>query len=304
MNSKLIFLGAAVVLLALALGYTFSAALAQVNFALVFWFLLFAALLLVALVLQTVFVDDQKAAAVLIAIETAALTGFFLFPFSYAPAFIGLAAFVLFFYAYKLGRNQLKNNLRISFIEIRGHALPLLSLTLASFLIGNYVVSLSGQQPITVSREAVAIMIRPLAPLLTPLVPGFNERLSIGEFLENFSIKVYGPQIDSRFTAEQLVGSINQLASVTLTFRENIIDAAYEIINSLLAGATPNQQRSLVFIWATFVFFLVGGGLYFINFVVALLAWLVYKLLLLVGFGYIIREKTEKEVIKLETYNL
>lgn len=295
MNIKIFFIGAVATIFSLILSFAFN------NQLLVLW-LVAGVILLVIMALQSIFVNNNRNAIILIAIESIALSSFFI---TYSASkwisfLIGVVAFALFFWGYKLGNHRLENNLKISFSELRRHALPIMSTALAVFLISNFSADLiNSQKPLTISREVIEVSARPLIPIINKFIPNVGLESSAGSFLTTFSEEVYGPEVDSQLAASQLMDIIRESTGAVIFFRENIIDASHKAINSLLETADKERRQSIILTISTFIFFLVLGGLYFVNLLVVFLAWIIFKALLALNFVNIEIENAQREKVVL-----
>jgi len=266
------------ILVALAISYSFIAGFH-------IWWLSLGFTFLILLSLQAIFIANWQTAAVFIAVEVIALSSFILMAAEGGSValivLIALALFILFFYAYYLARHRIKNNLKISLSELRRHALPTMSVALAAFLIANYAVTLiQTDKPLEVSREVIAIAARPLAPVLEKIG---TLGLGIGDLESDDSLKF----------------NVTSVTKGAMQYREALIEISHQTINSMLSADTPQQRRSLILTAAVFIFFLATGGLYFVNYVIALLTWLIFKLLLFTGFAKITSETVYREQLVL-----
>ena len=160
-----------------------------------------------------------------------------------------------------------------------------MSMTLVAFLIANYAVTLiQSDKPLEISREIIAIAARPLGPIIESVIANPGARQS---FI-----------ISSDSEESPLVIASEAKQSLDL-YRETLIDTAHQTINAMLTSENPAQRRSLILTAAVFIFFIASGGLYFVNYLVAFLAWAIFKLLLLVGFAKITTETIYKEKLLL-----
>lgn len=298
MQAKIIGLEAAGALLALAIGYLFSAFLSNFVYGYLLASLILAIFWLVYFVLRTIFIDNRQYSFWLFIDAFLMVMPALFIQFSFWLLILALLTAILWLAAYTTGRKRLDNSLKLNLTELRRHMLPTAAMAAVLFFIGVYIIAL-GQGRMVISKKAVELIILPFQPAINYFLTDF----SINDRISDFWLKVVGktsvPLVNSRQAAREMNRSFNQLLDVKVKMEDSFIDAVYNIITEKFQQISERGRFSVLATVALILLFVASGVTYFINFVVIILAWAFYHLLLITGFGYIQQEKTNKEVVKL-----
>lgn len=308
-QQKIIIFGAVTVLAAAIFGYGASVfGSASANF---YWFLMavLAGFIFLALFfIQVLVIKEKKLAITLIGLEVAAMT----WPFLIRPSvwLIPIVIGTLFFFAYAHfnGRLAIKNMVKVDFFRLRHSIMILATLGIIFFAITTYISTFE-RDDFRISEEAIELTARPLAPAIAKIIPNFSIDQSLQDILESTAMELHGEELENLSSKEQdsiVQGTVNQLkelvakmSGVKIRLDEDFVTASSKIINGLMKNVPEKYQGTfLTFLGAT-AFLLVSGGTFIINLVASILAWLLYRLLLLTGFVYIRSNKITQEVVSI-----
>lgn len=295
---KTLLIGVVAIIAAFAVGLFFTLFLADFNYFYLLAAIIFGLFWLAVFTVKNILIKDSGIAFIFIFLEILAL---FLPSFlKFNPAWltlVGLLGFISLSGAYLIGRQQINKHLKISFAELRQHMLPLASAALVVMLVAVYFVSLE-DRPLSVSQQTISLISQPLTPLVNQIFPGFSPEKPLGDFFESLSLQIYGEQINPQLFASQLKDSINQTVGVALALNESVVESISKIVNKLLEQSSGGLRVATITSLIALLLILVSGATFFINIIAALLAWIIYKLILAAGFAYTSFKEVKQEVVE------
>lgn len=308
-QQKIIIFGAVTVLAAAIFGYgasVFGSATANYTW---FFTAVIAGLIFLALFfIQTLIIKEKKLAIILIGLEVAAM----IWPFLIRPSvwLIPIVLITLFFfiYAHLNGRLAMKNMVKIDFFSLRYSIMIMATLGVIFFAVTTYISTFE-RDDFQVSEGAIELTTRPLAPAIAKIIPNFSIDQSLQDILESTAAELHGEELEDLSGEEQdsiIQGTVNQLkeliakmSGVKVRLDEDFVTASKNIVDGLMKNIPEKYQGTFLTFLGAAVFLLVSGGTLVINLVASLLAWLLYKLLLLTGFVYIRSNKITQEIISI-----
>lgn len=308
-QQKITIFGAIAVLVAAIFGYSASVfGITTTNF---YWFLVavIAGFIFLALFfIQTLIIEEKKMALIFIGLEVAAMT----WPFLIRPSIwllpIVAITFLLLAYSHFNGRSALKGMVKINFFRLRHSIMMLATLAMIFFAVTTYLSTFE-RDDFQISEEAIDLTTRPLEPAIAKFIPNFSIDQSLQDILESTASELHGEELEELSTEDQeslIQGTVNQLkeivakiAGVKVRLDEDFVTASKKIVDGLINNVPEKYQGTLFTFLGASAFLLVSGGTFVINIVASILAWLLYKLLLLTGFVYIRSNKITQEVVSI-----
>lgn len=263
---------------------------------------------LVLFLFQVIFLNDWRAALLVILLEVALIS---LPLLSYWPSRVAVIAgvsFLLFLWAFFRGQAALKNMVRVEFSAFRHSVLTPALLSVLIFLIGTYV-SLSDLRKVSLPEGTVSFFVYPFEPIIAGFLPNFSLDDSFGNVLRSVSFRAYAYQLEQLDppARAQLVESsilkfresIQQAVNIRLGLDENIVTVTNKVITVALAKIPPAYKRLTLLLLGLVLLFVISGGAHLVSLFIGFLAWLVFRLLVMGGFIQTASRKIEQEVVKL-----
>jgi hypothetical protein len=213
------------------------------------------------------------------------------------------------FYAFLLvgftrGRWDLMNYLKIRFFKIGTRALPLFVTGLALFL-AIYFVSAFDESNFAISEKIFGLVVGSASPVLEKAIPGFDPNMSVSEFLRLVArqqvpegVVTSEELIDQ--TASTLRQTIQDKTGASIGSGESVQNSLYRNLVNKLSNATAPIRAGALAIVGIGLFFGIKAVAFFVNWIILLIAFMLYRILLVVNFFYIGVEDRKKEVIVLK----
>ncbi|MCL4406414.1 MAG: hypothetical protein M1586_00345 [Patescibacteria group bacterium] len=280
---------------------------------------LWSAGLLVFLGLQSLFVKDLGRIALFLFLETAAMSGAVFYWNAAVPIKIfgiGVGVFYLLaFLASRGGRAESESSLKVNFFRI---ARSVISGSLAGLLVLEGILLSFAINP--TSKEWISQksfednFSRPLAALVKPFIPGLDVKMDLGDFLNVFAeqnaakIAIGGVNFNDLPAASQkqylqtvtaeLKKTAEGLAGVKLDSNASVSDNLYNAIKGKLSRFIQ-AMPSWFFTGGVvaFLFVTVESFAWFFNWVISVVAWLIYEMLVFFGFARIGLENRSRETV-------
>ena len=276
-----------------------------------FYFVLAAAIFfLTVFFLQSLFIKQFKILTLILAAECSGLVvGFY--DSVLMPAIWGSVAFA--FLAMLLAnynaRKEINNALKISFSKIGKIILPKAIASLALFSSVVYIVTIGGDS--LISRTGFEKMMMPSFSLIQKFYPEFDFSLTLNEFFaflasESASkipqfeilpksvkaqmINQSAKEFQGRF--EEFIGPINSKLKIT--------DAIYEALMEKFRRASEKTQSLVLLGIAFFIFIFLESLARPFRLIVTFLTYIIYEILLALGFAKVEFEGTSREIIILK----
>ncbi|MBI4119282.1 MAG: hypothetical protein HY456_00355, partial [Parcubacteria group bacterium] len=188
---KIIFLSLVSILLAALSGYLLLAAFQNGEARSYFWAIITLCLFLAAFVLHTLLIKYFQTQVLIIILESAALTAFFLQPFIKFLSIVTLTLWsvgmlFLIWGAYA-GYQYLQSNLKIKFFQLATRTLRGASTGLAIILVILYI-AFYGTQGIPLSQGTVQLFLRTMQPFAQRYVASFSLDLTINDLFREIII--------------------------------------------------------------------------------------------------------------------
>jgi len=232
--------------------------------------------------------------------------------------------FIFLFVAMRRGRNVVENSIKLKFFDIAKSFVPKVAtgfLLLACVLLylnyfewGNFTPAMG--------HEIVTSVLLSAEPVVKVIVPSVSLSVTVKQLLEsiatdqlrNTKLQVPGvsggPETDFRslpkLDQQNLIGqATNQLLGVfesrfgVVNPDEKLTDFAYDLVNKYVAASLGGSPWILPLVVLVLFFTAMKGILALLYWFFTLLAYLVFKLLVLLGFAYFNLETRSREFILL-----
>jgi len=313
---KVIGIGAAGVLAAFALGYFLNLFL-QVNgkSGIPEWvsLLLAAVVFLIIFLLQTLFIKSARLLNDILILESLALVAPFILGFSLYVLLAYASALFFFWAGTKRGQREIDNQVKIKFFRIERHTLPHVLTGLSLFMSLVYVNAI-GLDKLGVTKKQIQAMLQPAEPLIQRLVAkDFNMNLSVYQFTDLIITQQLAEQlgiqpnlIPATLKNEAISQSLNNLrqsaAGYGIAFKnsDTLSDVVYNY-SIKQVERIPSAFRFAIPAGVVLIAFLtVKGVAVLLHWLAALPAYLIYEILLAVGFARLSLESRSREIIILK----
>ncbi|MBI1961065.1 MAG: hypothetical protein HYS43_02210 [Candidatus Liptonbacteria bacterium] len=253
----------------------------------------------IAFLLQTLFIGRKTTLAGFVLADTIALVGAFYAQFSIVYIIGTLAAFLILIWASIAGRRETQERLRIRFMTIAGRVFGWIVTAFAIIVTMLYISSVQFNEA-PLSHQNFSRILLSANPILERIIPG----LSLAQSLQQAAFAL----ADSRTAS--LPPEVRQLArtQTATTLREQAtrvlgvpVNQNETVINILYKGfiANTTQPTNIVFfqIAGILIFLSLKGFGFIVGIVLQPVAFLVYQVLLALGFAHIALEGRNKELI-------
>ncbi|MFH1346915.1 MAG: hypothetical protein ABIH10_01550 [Spirochaetota bacterium] len=227
-------------------------------------------------------------------------------------AILGFLLFVSGIYA---GRNEIENTLEIKFWKISKKVLPKAIAGIAIFagVVCASFINMDDKE-FFISREAFNAVVSPITDngFLEKIMPGFDFSGSAEEMIRSIATREIenNPQLkllpDS--IKEELLGKAVQevknqttgVAGTQLNFQSKLSNTIYDFLAVKFYLLPENILNSTPILVAVFIFLVIVGFIWPIRLIAAFISFLLYEILLALGFGVIIFEGRSKENVVLK----
>ncbi|MBI5079639.1 hypothetical protein HZB06_03190 [Candidatus Wolfebacteria bacterium] len=249
------------------------------------------------------------------------LAGFYAI-FVSSPMFFliaGAAIFAVLTLANYAGWQELHNMIEIRFWRIAKLVLPKAVLGVAIFISVIYYAALEptivGGKEFFISQNNFEKLINPLAPLIEKFFPQMNFSSSVGDLIADLAKS----QIESGFNSglagkidknaksglvNQISNDLKQRFSTYLgpSFNFNLKTGAalYGFLAEKYLGMEPKSKKAVAAIVAVTIFFIIVSLILPIRLLAASIAFIIYEILIAVGFAEVVLEGKSREIIILK----
>ena len=219
--------------------------------------------------------------------------------FSLFTLIAAAALFLALFFAFLKGRAEINDSLKIRFVRISRRILRS-ALTGIAFLAAFYLLGFLNFPKLTISDRAFEFFLKGAEPIIAQIIAGFSLEAPFDKTLENF-IRSRSPQGTQEALIRGAVNDVRQnIIKATDTFISPIDKTTQVLYNISISKllTLPRAFKILVFIAiGLLVFFLVKSAVFFLGWLIIVIALLAYEVLFAFNFGYLASENRTKEVI-------
>lgn len=266
--------------------------------------------LLVCMMLQSLLIANRALLALATGLQGIALiiALFWNMPPSAITVMLLLLGLALLIYAAWGGGAYQDRVLSISVRELGMALLPMAITAIALVTTIRYVVPITGND-FAISEKGIVGLLKPGEAIVGAFAPNFSFNMTLGDFVRAntgllFAGQLAGvPESQKReliAQAEvQFAQTIRQALNIAVGPKTALIDIVQQGINDQLQKI-PKEWRGWVWIgFGVLVFLTIKGLASLLGAPVVWITWLVYQLLLLMGFARISYEEKQKEIVGL-----
>ena len=277
---------------------------------------LFAVIFLIFFTLQTLFIKSLKISSLVIFLSCVGLAAVF-YDIANSAILIGVALVFLALFSGNInGVRELKNSLKISFWKINKTVLPKAVAAIFLFISIVYIYGSSGtSEEFFISQQNFEkIILSPSIIVAQKFYPEIDPSLTINELAVNLAKKQIEespklnilPSTVKKIMINQAAGELESQIGEFLSIPESagkkstISETIYETLKNKF-NAFPKNLKSLILIGIVLTIFLTLGVLALpIRIIISFLAFIVYEILLALGFANVELEGRSKEIIILK----
>ena len=298
---------------ALALSYAARQYFYEITSLTQLWFFAAAAaVFLVAVFLQCVFIKDFSWLGMVIFVEVSALASFFVFEvlrFVFAGC---IAAFAFMLWTSWNTRRYLSNSIKISIMATGAIFYPKAVTALCIFLAAAYVSSFEFGGAL-LSRDLFVKILLPADPIVTYYYPGVSisdtfsdaaRKIAEKNLAEDTRFDILGQEEKERVIADAVQNFKNNImaryGSFELDENKKVVDIAYTVFTNYIRGVPQEKKFSVAALFGLAVFLILrsfGTPFYWI---VNLIAVVWYETLVALGFAFVSSETRSKEIVLLK----
>lgn len=268
------------------------------------------------LVIQTLVVKSALRAFEWIAAETAALAAavYFLrggFPMNVLLAASAAACLILFL-AHRNGRAESNGSLRVSVMRTARAVLPLATTALALFVSAVYGFETKPKD--LFSQEAFARALAPMAPIVKFAVPNFSLDARVDDVIASLAERAASRGIEDfgaldeatkRAIVDKAIVEIRREAQnffkTTLDLRAPVGEYLHDVFASSVGKSLEKAPPLYISLGvAAAIFLTIKGFSFLIIWVVTPVAWLIYELMIALGFAVVSLETRDREIVLLK----
>lgn len=279
------------------------------NFLLISVF--FASIFLIIFFLQSFFIKNFLNATAIVFFECLGLLAGF-YDRIFNPMIIGSVVFVLFilFLANRNGRMESQNMIKISLKRIGKAVLP--KAIAAIFLFSSIIYVNSNGKEFLISQSNFEKILLPTTIIIKKVYPTIDLSLSIKDLAVNLANEEVGkipnfeilPKSERakiiNQSAKKMEDTISSFFGEKINSTLNIYQASYELAMKKF-NEFSEETKSMILIGVAFIIFLTLEGLAWpFRLIITFLAYIIYEILLAVGFITVSLEGISKETIVLK----
>lgn len=309
--SKIIFLAILGGIFLAIFGYFLKLVFLRGEFNFFLLMILSATVFLIIFLLQSVFIKSLRRINLIIFLECLALFGSFYDKFlTPAISYGAIAVFLILIWANRNGVREMENMLKINFWRVSKIVLPKSIMGLAIF--SSFVFVGLNKGEFFISSANFEKLILPAAPIIEPFFPDFDFSLSLDQLIANLVNQEISamPQAQDlpksaknqliNQSSKEMKNKILNLLGVPVDTKMKITDAAYEAIKKRFSDLPENFKGFILIGAAFFLFLTIESFAWPIRLIISAIAFIIYEILLALGFASIILEGRSREIILLK----
>ncbi len=226
-----------------------------------------------------------------------------------------LCWFLTFFFlwlANSIGKKELAGLLKISFFKVEQRVTSYALVAVSVFIAMAYLMSLGSGRSF-ISKDAYRTVLGTTEPVLQRFFqPDFSFSMTIEKLVEDRAVasvagtsleqEIKSPAVRQQLVNQTLAVFQSRAESVGFTFKpkDTILDATYAFLNQKFKDLSAQNQFLFSAAVVLLIFFTVRSTALIFRFVIALPAYLLFELLLAIGFAEMALESRAREIILLK----
>ncbi len=277
-----------------------------------FWFSLGSlSIYLIIFLFQSLFIKSIKKTNLIIFLESAVLLAGFYDRFNWQ---ISAGAFIVFLFLLWGNFNgvcQLRDSVKVKFWRVSKAAMP--KAIAAAALFGSVVYMNVNGGDFFLSRPAFEEILKPSASIIQKFIPDFSFSLSIGELAKNLAEKQIEEMPQARFlpksaktqlaaqSAKELESRFSNIfGGAPIDSKLKISEAVYDALKDKFLNLPENIKYFFLLAAGLIIFFTVESFALPFRLIISFIGFIIYKILLAVGFATIVLEGKNREIIILK----
>ena len=197
------------------------------------------------------------------------------------------------------GRADINNSLKIRFWRTSRRTVPA-AMTGLAILITLYLLQSFNLTQFSIPRSAFDFFLKSSEPLLAFFIPNFSLDAKVDDVLKSFVESRLPPVTPAPVVNEAVLGlkkSIREATGINISGEERVGDALYDISIARLLSL-PSAVKTLALVALGLLIFLFLKGLALVlNWIIIMLAFLIFQMLLAFNFMHVGIESRNKEII-------
>lgn len=298
-----------------AVGFVMSRAMiavaAQANLYDALWLLGASVFFLTLLSLQAVAIASRKILAFALVAESLVVVVSFMGEASFVGVVISVMAAIVFIASGLRGQKDAQASVKIYFGKIIRVVAPLAVTAIA--LLFSYAYTMNVVSPdLNISEKGFNALLSPLGSALRKFIPEFELTMTFNKLMEAVILSDL-PQLPAELRAApreaklqllnesrgEVLRFVSEKLGVTARGADQVSEVLYRAANNKLSVIPEKWRQILPVGFGVLVFLTVRGLAFIINYLTMLLGWLLYRLLLAVGFFHVVSEQASKESVVL-----
>ncbi|HEY4499896.1 MAG TPA: hypothetical protein VJH70_02080 [Candidatus Paceibacterota bacterium] len=248
-------------------------------------------LFLIVVVLQAFFVKSGAlSAAIVLGESLAGILPFLTRPILYVVS-AALGLFIFVWLGNSQGRRQRSNQIKIHFFQVERVVSAKTLTALAIFISIFYVSGINLDDP-ALLRGYIRSFMNPMTPIVQKIIdPSFSFEMTMKEFAGLIS--------DEGIPPEQTLNALRAAYKIDFTNNEIVADVIYDYAADRIIKIPENVRAYTPLAAVVIVFLVIKSFAIFIQWALAPIIYLVYELLMALGFARVSLESRSREIIVL-----
>ncbi|MBI5079124.1 hypothetical protein HZB06_00390 [Candidatus Wolfebacteria bacterium] len=276
-----------------------------------FWFSLGSlSVYLIIFLFQSLLIKSVKKTNLIIFFESAALLAGFYDRFNRQILAAAFIVFLFLLWGNYNGVRQLRDSVKVKFWRVSKATMP--KAIAAAALFGSVVYMNVGAGDFFLSRAAFEEILNPSVLIVQKFVPNFNFSFSVNELAANLAEKQISETPQARLlpksvkaqlaaqSAKELENQFSSFLGASIDPKLKISEVIYETLKNKFLNL-PENIKNLVLLAAGLIIFLTIESFAMpFRLIISFIGFIIYEILLAVGFATIVLEGKNREIIILK----
>ncbi len=261
--------------------------------------LILGTLFLVVVFLQAILIKDIKRVAMILFLQTLGLLAPFIF-FINGFILVGfIITFLLLFWGSSSCKKELQYSMKIRVFRISKFVLPKAITGLSIFIVASYLGAFQSTE-LKISLDTFRRIVLPADAFVKIVIPGFTLEDNFSNMIILVNKLGDRPKDEQNFIIQKQQEYYSDLVNYKFEINESIINILFNSYNQNVGKISDNSKILILFIIGAVLFLLVRSIGTPVSWFVALVASLIYEILLTFGFATVVLETRSREIILLK----
>lgn len=261
-------------------------------------------------IIQAFFIKNNWISYLVIFLECLGLIGIFYKNIFDKEIQVGIGiTFLILILANQKGRRELEDFIKIRFWRISKTILPKAIAAVFLFSSVIYVYGFPSEEGFFISKQAFEKILLPNKVLIDKFYPGFDFSSTLNEFAKKSVEKEISGSVQFKdlpaLAKNQLIaksmkefeGKISEMAGFKIDSKLKISDAIYEALKNKVFNLPENIKPYIPISAVVFIFLILEGFAIPIRWIISIFSFIIYEILLALGFAKIELEGGSREII-------